>query len=124
MLMDAYISLETFTELHRQAQHVRSLQDKYDTQISPEKDLPEKYMVALLRFRYFLEKTAKSPLERLKMVVASSPPMHKFWVREPPTDPNSPKIVIRLRHGVKKTKDEEHLMWLLQTLWEDEYNLS
>ncbi|WAO94751.1 Hypothetical protein NCS54_01234900 [Fusarium falciforme] len=100
MLTDAYISLEAFTELHRQAQHLRNLQDKY-----------------------FLETTAKSPLERLKMVVASSPPMHKFFVRDPPTDLNSTNIVLRKRAEVKKSKAEEHLIWLLQNLWEDEYNL-
>ncbi|KAI8713049.1 hypothetical protein NCS52_01248200 [Fusarium sp. LHS14.1] len=123
ILADAYTSLEAFTELHRQAQHVRSLQDKYNTEISPEKDLPEEYMLALLRFRYFLEQTAKTPLQRLKKVVASSPPMHRLFVREPPTDPSSTQILIYERPGVKRTKDEEHLMWLLQNLWEDEYNL-
>ncbi|KAJ4203294.1 hypothetical protein NW767_005411 [Fusarium falciforme] len=123
MLTDAYISLEAFTELHRQAQHLRNLHDKYKAEISPEKDLPEEYMVTLLRFRYFLETTAKSPLERLKMVVASSPPMHKFFVRDPPTDLNSTNIVLRKRAEVKKSKAEEHLIWLLQNLWEDEYNL-
>ncbi|RSL64592.1 hypothetical protein CEP53_003994 [Fusarium sp. AF-6] len=106
MLTDAYISLETFTELHRQAQHVRDLQKKYKAEISPKKDLPEEYMVALLRFRYFLEKTAKSPLERLKMVVVSSPPMQKFFVREPPTDPNSTMTRIIPRPGIKKSKAE------------------
>ncbi|EEU34289.1 uncharacterized protein NECHADRAFT_50192 [Fusarium vanettenii 77-13-4] len=123
ILSDAYINLEAFTELHRQAQHVRSLQDKYNTKISPEKDLPEEYMVALLRFRYFLEKEAKTPLQRLKKAVVSSPPMQKFFVHAPPTDPNSTTIIMYERPGVKKTKDEEHLIWLLQNLLQDEYTL-
>ncbi|KAM3528889.1 hypothetical protein NHJ13051_002163 [Beauveria bassiana] len=123
ILIDSYISLETFTELHRQAQQLRILQTKYAREISPQNDLPEEYMTALLRFRYFLEKTAKSPLERLKTAVAASPPMHKFFARVPPTDVDSTKLQIVQKAGVKITEPEGHLIWLLQTLWDDGYNL-
>ncbi|KAM3541693.1 hypothetical protein ARSEF1564_005382 [Beauveria bassiana] len=123
ILIDSYMSLETFTELHRQAQQLRILQTKYAGEISPQNDLPEEYMTALLRFRYFLEKTAKSPLERLKTAVAASPPMHKFFARVPPTDVDSTKLQIVQKAGVKVTEPEGHLIWLLQTLWDDGCNL-
>ncbi|ATY61278.1 hypothetical protein A9K55_005689 [Cordyceps militaris] len=123
VLHDAYINLETFTELHRQAQDLRRLQHKYKAEISPQKELPEEYMVALLRFRYYLETTAKSPLQRLKMAGLSSPPMHKFFVRNPPADPNSTMIEVTSKIGVKYNKVEEQLIWLLRSLWEDNYNL-
>ncbi|KAM3504436.1 hypothetical protein MY10362_003556 [Beauveria mimosiformis] len=123
ILIDSYISLETFTELHRQAQQLRILQTKYAGEISPQKDLPEEYMTALLRFRYFLEKTAKSPLERLKTAAVASPPMHQFFARVPPTDVDSSKLQVVQKVGVKTTEPEGHLIWLLQTLWDDGYNL-
>ncbi|RMJ15126.1 hypothetical protein BHE90_002696 [Fusarium euwallaceae] len=123
ILTDAYLSLESFTELHRQAQHLRILQNKYKADISPTKDLPEEYLVGLLRFKHFLEQMAKGPMSKLKEVVASSPPMHKFFIRDPPVNADSTKILIRLKAGVKRSKVEEHLIWLLQTLWEDDYNL-
>ncbi|OAQ99017.1 hypothetical protein LLEC1_01157 [Akanthomyces lecanii] len=123
MVRDAYINLEIFTELHRQAQNLCSLQKKYQADISPKSDLPEEYMIALLRFRHFLENTAKSFMERLKTVVTPSPPMRKFFLREPPTDPNSSKIIVTSKFDVKWNKDEENLFWLLRTLWEDDHTL-
>ncbi|KAJ4327131.1 hypothetical protein N0V84_002393 [Fusarium piperis] len=122
ILADAYLSLESFTELHRQVQDLRRLQNKYKSEISPTEDLPEEYMVALLRFRYYLEQAAKGPMETLKIVIAASPPMRKFFVRDPPPDANSTKILVR-SSGVKMNKVEEHLIWLLRTLWEDDYAL-
>ncbi len=123
VLRNAYIDLETFTELHRQVQHLRGLQKKYQAKISPTKDLPKEYMAALLRFRYFLENTAKNPMQSLKIIFAASPPMHKFFVRQPPTDPNSTKLLVTLRVGAKSNDVEGHLIWLLQILWEDDSNL-
>ncbi|OAA72221.1 hypothetical protein ISF_01294 [Cordyceps fumosorosea ARSEF 2679] len=123
MLIDSYISLEAFTELHRQLQQLRVLQSKYKTKISPEKDLPEDYRIALLRFRHFLEKTAKGPMHMLKTAVVASPPMHKFFAREPPADPDSTKMKVMSKVGVKRSKDETNLIWLLQTLCEDDQTL-
>ncbi|RGP64200.1 hypothetical protein FSPOR_8019 [Fusarium sporotrichioides] len=70
----------------------------------PTEDLPKDYLVALLRFRYFLQQTAKGPLDQLKMVV-------------PPFSPNEEILC------VKMDKVETQLIWLLQTLWEDGHNL-
>lgn len=123
MIHDAYVTVELFTELHRQVQHLRSLQEKYKEEISPENDLPREYMVALLRFKYFLETAAKSPLERLRHAGASSPPMQKFFARAPPGARNPTNVNLVSRLGVKKSKAESHLIWLLQNLWEDDYHL-
>ncbi|KAH7230238.1 hypothetical protein BKA59DRAFT_478182 [Fusarium tricinctum] len=123
MLMDAYASLETLTALHRQAQNLGHLQKKFEKKIQATNELPEEYMVALLRFKYYLEQASKAPLEKLKVSVTASPPMRKFFVREPPPDPNTTKILIRTRPGVNMDKAETELIWLLRTLWEDDYAL-
>ncbi|KAH6959595.1 hypothetical protein BKA56DRAFT_600607 [Ilyonectria sp. MPI-CAGE-AT-0026] len=121
--IDSYLSLESFTELHRQARNLRILQQKYKSEISPANDLPEDYLVALLRFRYFLEQTVKGSLNQLKLTVVSSPPMRKFFARNTPTDVNSTKISIVRRSEVDMNKVEQHLIWLLRTLWEDSRDL-
>ncbi|KAH7308418.1 hypothetical protein B0I35DRAFT_441908 [Stachybotrys elegans] len=60
---------------------------------------------------------------QLKQSVVASPPMRKFFVRTPPADPTSSKIHVRSKSGVKKDKSEGEVIWLLQTLWEDDHNL-
>ncbi|KAH7230037.1 hypothetical protein BKA59DRAFT_488931 [Fusarium tricinctum] len=99
------------------------LQKKFEKKIQATNELPEEYMVALLRFKYYLEQASKAPLEKLKVSVTASPPMRKFFVREPPPDPNTTKILIRTRPGVNMDKAETELIWLLRTLWEDDYAL-
>ncbi|SPJ78235.1 uncharacterized protein FTOL_06624 [Fusarium torulosum] len=123
MLMDAYANLETLTELHCQAQNLGNLQEKFEKKIQVTNELPKEYMVALLRFKYYLEQASKAPLEKLKISVTSSPPMRKFFVRELPPDPETSKILIRSRAGVKMDNAETQLIWLLRTLWEDDYAL-
>ncbi|KAM0228265.1 hypothetical protein ACHAP5_011998 [Fusarium lateritium] len=123
MSMDAYANLETVAELHRQAQNLGDLQKKFEKKIQATNELPEEYMVALLRFRYYLNQACKAPLEKLKVSVPSSPPMRKFFVREPPPDSETTKILIRARAGIRLDKVETQLIWLLQTLWEDDYAL-
>ncbi|KAF6794571.1 hypothetical protein CMUS01_16002 [Colletotrichum musicola] len=111
-------SLELFSELHRQAQDLRLLQRKYQAQISPTADLSEEYSDALLVFRNFLNQTAKVPMNQLKAVAPGSPPMRRFFVREPFEDVDDSDHVVRDRDG-QKTKSEENLLWLLRTIWED-----
>ncbi|KAH7324574.1 hypothetical protein B0I35DRAFT_449502 [Stachybotrys elegans] len=60
---------------------------------------------------------------QLKQSVVASPPMRKFFVREPPADPTSTMISIRSKPGIKKDKNEAEPIWLLQTLWEDSQNI-
>ncbi|KAH7124217.1 hypothetical protein EDB81DRAFT_812100 [Dactylonectria macrodidyma] len=123
VLTDAYLALELFSELHRQTRELQLLQQKYATTISPSKDLPKDYLLALLKFRYYLNQGAKGPLNLLKVVVVASPPMRKFYVREPSNDINSTKIAIKSKPGQKMTKVEGRLIWLLRTLWEDDKDL-
>ncbi|KAM0438702.1 hypothetical protein ACHAPT_001459 [Fusarium lateritium] len=67
IVSDAFLSVETFTELHRQAQNLRRLQSKYKAEILPTEDLPEEYLVSLLRFRYYLQQATYGPKAQLKL---------------------------------------------------------
>ncbi|PTB65517.1 hypothetical protein BBK36DRAFT_1159666 [Trichoderma citrinoviride] len=122
ILFEAYLELEFYSELHHQAQNLVFLQKKYEAAISPLKDLPEEYLNALLTFHHFLNQAVKGPLDQLKVAVPASPPMRKFFVRRPPEDASSSKMAIT-SSGLKKTTLESQLLYLLQTLWENDHNL-
>ncbi|KAH7001429.1 hypothetical protein EDB80DRAFT_722255 [Ilyonectria destructans] len=116
VLTDTYLPLELFSEFHKQVQKLQRLQQKYAKEISPLKDLPEEYLDALLKFRHYLIRGSRGLLGNLKSCVMASPPMRKFYVREP--SDGKTKIAVRPRTAGKMTKVEEHLTWLLRTLWE------
>lgn len=117
VMLGSHIQLEIFTELKRQAEELKRLQAKYAKTISPLKDLPEEYLVGILRFRFFINQLAKDWLNDLKTTVAASPPMRSYFVRYPAENLNN--IVITMKPGVKQNSVEKELVWLLRTLWED-----
>ncbi|KAJ4300156.1 hypothetical protein N0V88_002825 [Collariella sp. IMI 366227] len=117
VLLSSHIELEVFSELTRQAAELKRLQAKYAGSLSPLKDLPEEYLVAILRFRYFLNQLAKEWLNNLKTTVVASPPMRSLFVRYPAEDLN--KIFITSKPSLNMNAVEKELVWLLRTLWED-----
>ncbi|KIW99134.1 uncharacterized protein Z519_00797 [Cladophialophora bantiana CBS 173.52] len=119
---DCYIELEIFAALSRQAQHLRELQLKYESQITPEDDLPVEYLDAMLVFRYFLTQAAKEPIDSLKSEVAGSPAFRTLFFRLSPDNSNSSTAEIQLK-GVKIGPVEEQLLWLFRILWEDDQQL-
>lgn len=104
VISEAYLEQEVFSELSTQAKELVALQTKYASQIVPSKDLPKEYEDALLRFRFYVNQMAKGPLGVLKMKAPASPPLQKFFAREPPVDPYSSKIRTMYKPGVKKNK--------------------
>ncbi|KAL6887176.1 hypothetical protein HDV57DRAFT_350471 [Trichoderma longibrachiatum] len=122
VVLEAYLELEFYSELHRQAQNLVALKKKYEAAISPLEDLPEEYLNALLTFRHFLNQAVKGPLNQLKTAGPACPPMRRFFVRRPPEDASSSKMAISAS-GLKKTNVEAQLLYLLQTLWENGNNL-
>ena len=122
IVSNSYLGLELFSELWQQAQRLQDLQSKHSRHISLDRDLPEEYCDALLKFRHYLYQAAKGPLSLLKVGVAASPPFRSFFHRLPPDDPDSPHIRIESK-GLKMGPAESQLLWLLQTLWEDGMSL-
>lgn len=116
-LTDAYLPLEVFAELRNHVQILQRLQQKY-AEISPLEDLPEEYLVALIEFRQYLLKGSRGMRNNLEARVMCSPPMRKFYVREPSAAWS--RRPLRLRNGVKMTKVEAYLIWLLHSLWDHE----
>jgi hypothetical protein len=115
-VVEAYLALEVFSELHRQAQKLHSLHTKYASVITPKEDLPKDFLAALLKFRHYLCQAAKGPLGQLKHNFVASPPVRKIHARKPPIDDNSSMIYVILKYGIKLNKVEDELMWLVVTL--------
>ncbi|KAI0896191.1 hypothetical protein F4806DRAFT_502516 [Annulohypoxylon nitens] len=120
VLIEAYFQLELFSKLKDQATRLRELRQQHADDISPGKDLPEEYLSALLKFRYYLKQAAKGPLNQLKTAVPASPPLRGFFIREVPASAASSAITAFSKPGMKMDKTEQHLIWILQTLWEDD----
>lgn len=119
LVVNAYFELETFAELHKQAIGLQQLHSEYEPVISANRNLPEKFMTALIKFRHYINQSAKGCLGLLEQCVVASPPMRKFFVRLPSVNQTSTMISIRSRPGIKKSEDEEEVIYLLRTLWED-----
>lgn len=122
-LLSENIELEIFSELYRQAQNLKILQKRYSSIISPQRDLPEDFLDALITFRYFVEQAAKGVKIQLKDNFAASPEWRKFFVRLPPESAHSTKITTVTKPGVAKNNLQYELLWLLSVIWEDDYQL-
>ena len=122
-VFEAYTELEVYAELHRLSKELQTLHAKYASSISPTKPLPEEFQAALLKFRHYIYQSAKGPLTQLKLGVVASPPWRKHFVREPPVDADSSRILVVMKSGVKMNKTETQLLWLLRILWEDDKQL-
>ncbi|QKX58716.1 uncharacterized protein TRUGW13939_05843 [Talaromyces rugulosus] len=123
VVSEAYLELEVFSELNSQAKKLVTLQQKYADDISPSEDLPEEYLEALLRFHHHVNQAAKGPLATLKTAAVASPPLRRLFARHPPSSTDSTKISTVLKPGIQMDKVENHLIWLLRTLWEDGMDL-
>lgn len=122
VVANAYMSLAIYDELLQQVRQLQILQRKYAAQIKSDDALPSEYRTALLRFRHYLLQGIKGPLLNLRHHTVASPQLRRFFVREPPIDPDSPMIRVTSR-AVRKDNIQQQLLWLLQTLWEDSDNL-
>ncbi|KAJ5169357.1 uncharacterized protein N7500_002140 [Penicillium coprophilum] len=118
-LSKAYIELELFTELSRQARNLVLLQRQYASDVDPSKDLPDEYKEALLRFRYYLGRGAEAPLSSLKSAIVASPPLRRYFSRQPSPDSNLTDTYRASRKLLMKDKSAQQLLQLLYVLCED-----
>ncbi|KAJ5711451.1 hypothetical protein N7488_005607 [Penicillium malachiteum] len=117
VISHAYFMLELFSELSLQAKSLVSLQTKYATDISPTKDLPKPFSDALNRFRFYLDQTVNGELHILRITSMASPPLRRFFTRQPSLDLHQREYVVMAESGMKKTKVERKLIYLLGILW-------
>lgn len=118
MLCDAYGNHEMYSQLRDEARHLQALQKLHESQIVPEKDLPEDYLWAILKFYTDLREIAVRVCFRLQVATAS-PPMRHLCVRAQPTSSSESEIVqISFILGKKISKVEGQLILLLSTLCE------
>lgn len=115
VVADAYFSLACWDRLHRQLTNVHLLMLKYKDAILPEKDLPEELLNAFLMLDYSLEQFTMGPIHKLKIGAPASPPLRSLFIR----DPVESSIIPR-RHKPPSNKSIERLIWLFETMWDDQ----
>ncbi|EAA32429.1 hypothetical protein GE21DRAFT_7472 [Neurospora crassa] len=123
LVKTAYMDVEVYNELHRQAQELQGLQEKYAKAISVKDDLPKEYLKALLKFRFYLYQATKGVLGELKQTVMSSPPMRYLSIRAQGSLRDLNDVAVAFNPNHKLTPVEKRLVWLLRTLWEDGMDL-
>lgn len=117
------MEVEVWSELLAQIKDLRRLQSKYASRILIENDLPEEFLMALLRFRHYLDQGPKGPIGMLKHTAMSSPPLRQYYARMPPKDPMSTVIGITGKPNLKLDKPHAEFKWLLEVLLEDDHRL-
>lgn len=113
VLCEAYADYQIHSHLHDEARHLQALQKHHQTQIHPEKDLPEEYLQAILCFFFELRELALGICHQLHLVTAS-PPMRHLSVR----DQSSEKIAVSFIPDKKISNVEGQLLLLFLTLCE------
>lgn len=113
VLPGAHVELDIFSELRRQPEALKRPQEKCASRLSPLDNLPDEYLVAILRLRFYLSQMANEWLNILKTTVVASPPMRSFFVCMPAENLNN--IVVTMKPGLKLGAVAKELVWLLQT---------
>lgn len=117
VLLDAYYDLEIFAGLEKQARDLRVLQVKHAAATSHSRDLPQEYLRAIIKFRYYLEGATKPPLTQLRQNVAASPSFRRFFFREELDAADSPVWI--KQKDAKMKEVEQKLLGLLYISWDD-----
>ncbi|SMR52802.1 unnamed protein product [Zymoseptoria tritici ST99CH_1E4] len=123
-ITNAFIQLEIFTNLQEQAARLKTMQNQYNCDVHPEKDLPKPYLDAILRFRYYLKYASKGPIGLLKHALVSSPAFRSKFARRPEERPEELRIDVMRKAGKKMDLDEAEFLWLATILWEDGHDSS
>jgi hypothetical protein len=110
-----YMQFETFAELHRQAEVLRQMSVSNAAFIQPDRDLPEAFMHALLRSRYFLIESALILSSRL-YVQASPPWRDHFYCAVVETRAVSESTLVNSRKPSQLDSTQERLYTYLWRL--------
>ncbi|TVY91154.1 hypothetical protein LAWI1_G003284 [Lachnellula willkommii] len=113
---DAYTGFETWSLLHRQVNRMLTLKEKYKDKISYDSQLPEEYLVEILKFKQLLQISCEEPLHNLKNI-QSSPPLRHYFTREP----QQPWTINMHIRPINELDPHFHQPWgLLLILWNEE----
>lgn len=122
LLGEAYVPLEIFSHLQRQAHDLRALHERLAPTISPLGTLPKEYLQAILRFRYYLRQVVQEFGGYLMYRTTGSPPLRRLFVRGPSVDTSS-KFAITTIQDINIDNIENELLWNLSTMWEKNEDL-
>ncbi|KAH8775311.1 hypothetical protein F5883DRAFT_627450 [Diaporthe sp. PMI_573] len=123
LLAEAFIPLEIFSNLQRQAQDLRALQQRYASIISPLGTLPKEYLQAILKFRHYLRQVVKEFGAQLMCRSTASPPLRRLFVRDPPVHASSSGVFVVKNSDIKMNSIEKKLILFLSTMWEKDEDL-
>jgi hypothetical protein len=103
VIREAFIQLEIFADMRQQAEELQALQIRHASAISPDKDLPDEYVDAILSFWLCIKSSAGGRLQNLQIGVTASPPLHRLFVNAVPLQlrdilPWSSYYAQRLKH--------------------------
>ncbi|PMD34550.1 hypothetical protein L207DRAFT_588074 [Hyaloscypha variabilis F] len=116
VIADAYTGFETWSLLHRCVSRLCKLKEKYKDQISYDRQLPEEFLITILKLQQLLLIACETPLHNLKNI-QSSPPLRHYFIREP-QDPGTINMHIR---PINELDPHFHKPWaLLLILWDEQ----
>ncbi|TVY81496.1 hypothetical protein LSUE1_G004095 [Lachnellula suecica] len=113
---DAHSGYEGWSLLHRQVNRLIALKEKYENEISYEKQLPQEYLIAILKFKQLVEISCESPMHFLKNI-QSSPALRHYFTRAP-QQPGTINMYIK---PINELDPHFHKPWgLLLILWDEQ----
>ncbi|KAG0043303.1 hypothetical protein BGZ83_011550 [Gryganskiella cystojenkinii] len=119
-ISEAYLNLDVWSGLYDQLDHLVVLQEKYKDKIEYEKDLPDELLEAFLDLEHSLDMFVKGPIMTLQQIVPASPPFRPYFVRQGNESLTSNIIPIMQKPGSKWDLTLKSLMYLFQTMWDDQ----
>lgn len=111
VVSNAYGDPHSWRLIKEQVAVVSQLYEKSKDRISPGKKLPHDFDVAVCKLNYHLNQTVAHATSMLTMGLAPSPPLRKYFRRDPIFEDNPP---------VRRMKKEIMIVWLLQQLQEED----
>ncbi|KAI1470128.1 uncharacterized protein F4812DRAFT_315322 [Daldinia caldariorum] len=121
IITESYLHIEVISELYQQVKTLQLLQTQSSSVHALTNDgLPGDLMNALLKFRFYLDKTAQGFLMTLQQRVIASPQFRRYHVRHPYPEepPDSCWTILQLTTGPKMSIIERKLFKFLCALCE------
>ncbi|KAF9276006.1 hypothetical protein BGZ74_003785 [Mortierella antarctica] len=117
VILEAYGHLEIWDILLSQIDQLLSLRRKYEGKFKDKDPLPTELLEAFLDLDFSLGIYMNAPLMALKNIVVASPPMRRWFVRQPEQNPKN--IQVTQKPNMDMDTTQKRLLWLFQILWND-----